>query len=402
MASPRQPRAESVRVSARLAALAAVIVVSGCSFASDSLWPSLTGDEPAGTSERLEIAPAEVEFADDAMAADAMTAEPPALGTTTFEPTRVTQATPTGTFVGGKVQQLRGELGAMQGQIVTRNRELQQIRDLAARNSQRYHGTVAAITTRLQMGTTPGNPVLVQQWNAAQAELDRIGLDITAMSALANKVASDSAMAAFLLESARAAYGLAGAIDEDHRQLAILEDETNRTVVQIDRLLNELSEDVSRQTLYVGSERATLTALSLAIQNGEILGPSLANRAFTTAAPLASRAPDAGSGGSFAVANRRPLVVIRFDRPDPPYEQALYNAVSRAIERRPDALFDLVAVAPGRGSAADSALGGSKAKKYASNVLRSLTQMGLPAGRVSLSAATSGDAVTPEVHLYVR
>jgi hypothetical protein len=398
MPSSARRRVEGLRASGRLAALAGVIMVSGCSFASDSLWPSLTGGEPSGATESIRIAPADVEFSDDAMA---MT-EPPALGTTTFEPMRVTQAVSTGTFVGGKVQQLRGELGAMQGQIVKRNGELQQMRNIAAQNSQRYHGTVAAITTRLQMGTTPGNPVLVQQWNAAQAELDRIGLDITAMNSLANKVASDSAMAAFLLESARAAYGLAGAIDEDHRQLAILEDETNRTVVQIDRLLNELSEDVSRQTTYVGSERSTLTALSLAIQNGEILGPSLANRAFTTAAPISSRAPDAGSGGSFALANRRPLVVIRFDRPDPPYEQALYTAVSRAIERRPDALFDLVAVAPAQGSAADAALGGSKAKKYAGNVLRALTQMGLPASRVSLSAATSGDAVTPEVHLYVR
>ena len=42
---------------------------------------------------------------------------------------------------------------------------------------------------------------------------------------------------------------------------------------------------------------------------------------------------------------RRPLVVIRFDRANVPYEQALYTAVSRALERRPQALFDLVAVA---------------------------------------------------------
>ncbi len=387
-----------VFVQAKLVPLAFIIALSGCSFAPDSLWPSFVGEEPLNTSESIDVSPAEIEYSDEAVAV----LEPPTLGTTSFEPTPVTQAASTGTFVGGKVEQMRWELGELQTQIVARNGALQHIRNIAAQNSQRYHGTVAAITTRLQMGTTPGNPVLVQQWNAAQAELDRISLDITAMNALANKVASDSAMAAFLLESARATYGLSGAIDEDHRQLAILEDETNRTVVQIDRLLNELSEDVNRQTSYVGNERATLTTLSLAIQNGEILGPSLTNRAFASATPLSSRAPDAGSGGSYSVANRRPLVVIRFDQPDPPYEQALYNAVSRALERRPDSMFDLVAVAPGQGSAADSALGGSKAKKYAGTVLRSLTQMGLPASRVTLSAASSNEAVTPEVHLYVR
>ena len=285
--------------------------------------------------------------------------------------------------------------------ITQRNGQLQQIRNTAVQNSQRYHGTVAAISTRLQIGTTPGNPVLVRQWNAAQAELDRIGADIASMNSLANEVAGDSAMAAFVLESTRATYGLSGAIDEDHRQLSILEDETNRTVVLIDRLLNELSEDVSRQTAYVGNERASLTTLSLSIQNGELFGPSLASRAFASAAPLASRAP-AASGESFAMANRRPLVVIRFDRPDVPYEQALYSAVSRALERRPDSRFDLVAVSPARGGAAEQALDRSNARKYAEEVLRTLTEMGLPAQRVSLSAATSAEAATNEVHIYVR
>ena len=42
---------------------------------------------------------------------------------------------------------------------------------------------------------------------------------------------------------------------------------------------------------------------------------------------------------------RRPLVTIRFDRPNPAYEQPLYTAVSRALERRPSATFELVGVA---------------------------------------------------------
>jgi hypothetical protein len=205
----------------------------------------------------------------------------------------------------------------------------------------------------------------------------------------------------YLLESVRATYGLQGAIDEDHRQLAILEDETNRTLVLIDRLLNELSEDISRQTAYVGNERRNLNSLSLAIKNGEYYGQSLTNRAYFTAAPLASSAPPTGTQ-SFAAQNRRPLVVIRFDRPDVAYQQALYNAVSRALERRPQATFELVAVTPGQGSAAENALNASKAKKHAEDVLRTLNDMGLPANRVSLASSTSPEASTNEVHLYVN
>ena len=95
-------------------------------------------------------------------------------------------------------------------------------------------------------------------------------------------------------------------------------------------------------------------------------------------------------------------MVIRFDRPNPAYEQALYTAVSRAIERRPEAVFDLVAVSPGRGNQAQVALASSNAKRQAETVMRSLTDMGLPANRVSLSASTSAQAQTNEVHLYVR
>jgi len=384
------------------------VLLAGCSYATDtfdSLWPSLTGDDPSGKqraqSEKVQIAKSDAEKMASPTLSPAAPAAPPLLGTTNFAQPPVTQGPQTGTFVGQNVSQMRNELGSLRGEIGTRNNLLQQIRGATTQNAQRYHGVVAAINSRLQLGTTPGNPVLVSQWNAAQAELDRIGADIAAMNSLANGVASSSALASFLLEKARAAYSLQGAIDEDHRQLAILEDETNRTVVLIDRLLNELSEDISRQTAYVGNERHNLTTLSLAIKNGEAYGQSLTNRAYFAASPLAGSAP-AGGGNASAGGNQRPLVVIRFDRPDVPYQQALYNAVSKAIERRPQAAFALVAVAPANGAPAEVALNTSKAKKNADQVLRTLTEMGLPAGRVSLSATTSADASTNEVHIYLR
>src|SRR6185312_16743725 len=113
-------------------------------------------------------------------------------------------------------------------------------------------------------------------------------------------------------------YGLQGAVDEDHRQLGLLESDVNRTVVLIDRLLNAISDDITRQTAYVNNERSNLVTLSLAIKNGELYGQSLSNRAFATAAPPAM---PAGRGRPVTgAAERRPLVVIRFDRPNVEYE----------------------------------------------------------------------------------
>ena len=95
-------------------------------------------------------------------------------------------------------------------------------------------------------------------------------------------------------------------------------------------------------------------------------------------------------------------MVIRFDRKDVAYEQALYNAVSRALERRPNATFELVAVAPALGGQARVALNSTKARRNAENVMRSLRGMGLPPRRTAISARVSRSARTNEVHLFLN
>ena len=206
-------------------------------------------------------------------------------------------------------------------------------------------------------------------------------------------------MSAFLSESVRAAFSVSGAVDEDHVQLAILEDEVNRTVVLIERLLKELADDVRRQTNYVATERSNLNLLSAGIKGGEIFGASLANQAIISAA---GDSIYQGPARATDTTGRRPLVVIRFDRPDVPYQQALYAAVSRVLERRPNAVFDLVAVAPNAGGPARVALNSNKAQRYAEGVLRALVEMGLPPSRVAMSGKSSAASKSNEVHLYLR
>jgi len=72
-------------------------------------------------------------------------------------------------------------------------------------------------------------------------------------------------------------------------------------------------------------------------------------------------------------------------------EQAsvLYQAVSQTLARRPNAAFDLVAVAPQSGGSAQIALNSNIAQRDADQVMRSLLSMGLTADRISMSAASS-------------
>ena len=374
----------------RVVAIGSVLGLSACSYGDNLLWPSDDAQQaaPEGQTAEAESGDGKVQVIGGGQ---------PPIGATQFVPTGVTPGQPTGTFVGEKVIQLREELARLQSSISQQNEELQRLRTDLVQSSQQYHGTIAAVNSRLQVGTTPGNPILVQQFKSAQADLDRIGTEIDKMNNLASAVGNNSTLSAYMSEAARAAFSVSGAVDEDHRQLAILEDEVNRTAVLIDRLLKELSADVRRQTNYVTTERANLNLISAGIKSGELFGGSLVNKAvLANAGQLDVASAPADPTG------RTPLIVIRFDLADVPYQQALYTAVSKTLERRPNALFDLVAVAPTAGGAARMALNSQKARQHAENVMRSLVEMGLPPNRVAVSALTRPQIASNEVHLYVR
>ncbi|MEQ8345021.1 MAG: hypothetical protein RIB84_03115 [Sneathiellaceae bacterium] len=360
-------------------AVTAALLLGGCSFASDSLWPSVGGDLP---SSGAGLSPTQ-----------------PVISGKAFTATPLAPVSDTGTAVSQKVVQLRDDLQQLRSGLGERSSQLQALRAEAGQSALRYHGTIAAITTKLQLGTTPANPILVSQWNQAQGLLDRLSAQVAALDSLSNLVAADSSLANYLLDNARTIYALPGAIDEDHRQLSVLEDEINSTIVLLDRLLTELNEDVNRQSNYVATERSNISTLSAAINAGTMLGPSLQNRSGYAA--LAASGFAVPQPGGFVGTGRPPLVVIRFDRPNVPYAQPLYNAVSQTLQAQPQALFDVVAVASVQGGAGQAALNQNQTRRNAEQVMRTLSEMGLPANRVALSSTT---AQTPsnEVRIYVR
>jgi hypothetical protein len=368
-----------------LLGVAAVGALSACGT-SEALWPSPEAAAPvaSGTAAVPGGQPA-------------VGGSPRLVGQTTFEPPGVTPGQPTGTAVGDKVAQLRGDLGQLQGSIVDHNRSLQELRARVIEDSQRYHATVAEISARLQVGTTPGNPILVQQFTNAEADLDRLAANVGAMNELATGVNGDSTNAAYLSEATRATFQISGAVDEDHRQLALLQDEVDRTAVLVDRLLSELSDDIRRQSEYISTERGNLNLLASGIRTGEFYGASLYSQSVA-----ATRGGGVAAARRTDVAGKTPLVVIRFDRDTVPYQQALYSAVSQVLERKPSAAFDLVAVTPAHGGAGRVALNTTKARRQAEGVRRSLVDMGLPPVRIAMGELTSQATYTNEVRLFVR
>jgi len=374
------PRAHSLKLSTLVFATGAALLLSGCAAFQDS---DLFGNSGRSTTSASNAA------GTTGVATDV------GVSPRSFEALSVTAGANTGTSVGAKVESLRDELRGLQGTMVSQTDRVNTARARATANSRDYHETKGAITSRLQRGTTPGNPELVTQWNSAQAELDAISADINTMSGLSTEIATNASTANYLLEATQATFSLSGAIEEDHRQLRILQDETRQTTVLIERLLTELRDDIARQTTYVANERSSLTTLANAIKAGELFGSGLAvSNIAPPAATAASRpAPAAGSPA---------LVTIRFDRPNVQYQQALYTALSRALEVRPAAQFDVVAVSPSAGSPDQVQLGQSQSRRNAESVVRTMNEMGLPADRIRLSATTRGDVSANEVRVYVR
>ena len=371
--------------------LVAGMGLSGCSDVDTMLF----GDSGAPPDAMSPAAPsAQPSFSPGPSAAPAA----PASGmgaVATITPVMIESGSDTGTAVSKTVATLRSQLSTLQGSLTSNGQRYGELRGSGTSAAQAYHESRAHITARLQMGTTRGNPELVSEWNRAQTALDQLAGNINGLNALGTSVASDASAAHYALDQIGATFNVSGAVDEDHRQLSVLQDETNQTIVLIDRLLGEVSADVQRQTAYVANERANLTTLASAIKNGELYGADISSPMMSSSASVgASRGAYGGSS--------TPLVVIRFDKATVDYQQILYAALTEALKTRPGATFSIVAVSPTRGTVTAVQLAQTAAHRHAQEVLRSMTDMGVPAARLAVASQTDPAAASSEVRVFIR
>ena len=309
----------------------------------------------------------------------------------TITPVAIEPGSDTGTGVNKTVASLRSQVSTLEGSLQSSSQRYNELRGSGAGAANTYYEARAHITSRLQVGTTRGNPELVSEWNRAQAALDQLSTNINSLNTLGGTVANDANAAHYALDQIAVTFNVAGAVDEDHRQLSVLQDETNQTIVVIDRLLTQVSADIQRQTAYVANERANLTTLASAIKNGELYGADLSAPMFST-----------GKGVRSYATTGAPLVVIRFDKANVDYQQILYAALTQALQSRPGASFSIIAVSPTRGNVTSVQLAQTAAHRHAEEVLRSMTDMGVPASRLAVASQTDPGISSNEVRVFLR
>lgn len=352
--------------------MAAMLVLGGCAYSSDALFPSLFGSD-----EQEEMA---------VSASNTNEAALPALGSTNFEPVNISEGSDTGTFVGQKVTTFRNELAQLQSSIRTNNAQLQQIRTSVINNAVQYHKITGMIEAKLQVGTTPGNPQMFAMLETAQNNVQVMNTNANALTQLAGKVAADAANTDYLVGAIRSAYTVSGAVDEDHRQLHILENEAGQTSVLMNSLLNEVNSDIARQKQYANTANDTISRLGSAIEAGSFGVNNVPMRSMGGMMTPRVNTAAANSGS--------PLFSVKFNKAGVKYKDALKQAVANAQAKKPNVIFDVVAVSPASGSAA-------VAKNNATQVFQDMLDMGVAVDRINLSSKT-GTGSSSEVQIFVR
>jgi hypothetical protein len=303
---------------------------------------------------------------------------------------------PVFTYVGQRILEMQNEFNKLDNEISQKKVSFDTLKANGIKSAEIYHSLVGAIAARLQIGTTPGNPILLDQYESAQTELASVSAQGQNIVDVGNKIALLSTRVAYLLEQARSAKKLRGAVDQDHRDLSSFQDVLKRRSVDVMRSLEELNETIRRRDIFLAAERRRLTLLANAISVGESFGIGLGT---IKSLPVKNEGNNYDQRSQSNV-SPNPIAIFKIKTESEKYHQDLFGAVSAALEKAPEAKFTLVAVSSSAGNASKQAERAASAKIDVGKLISSLISMGMPADRLSVNSLSVASIENTEVRLY--
>ncbi len=343
-----------------------------------------------------------------------------------------------GTFIKNKIANFASEQKELKKLVDSRKDSLQAMRNETNTAVSDYRSAVAQINSKLQLGTTPGNPELMDEWKEARAKLEKVNNIAFDIKRLVADVESDQSMVDYMVGSIHASYKIRGATEDEHKQLKSLEEEAKQIGSNISIFARQLNAEAERQQAYVDNEKYNLNDVALNIKNGKLYGmggsstdffanggsmfssdeaynafmeeneqeygfasrkpahrkPMVRDHRAERNVMVPMRAPTPVVEKAPAPISTRPIAVVKFDKANVDFEEPLYQALSRALERNPSATFEVSGIAPqGKPSA--------NVKKDVKAVMSALTEMGLPASRVAITMSTD-NVEFDEVRVFER
>ena len=323
----------------------------------------------------------------------------------------------TGTVVGRKVAEFKNELNQIRSLLNKESETLVKLRADVTANITKYNEIMAAMETKLQLGTTPANPKMVALYNNAQNVLQENETAVEGLNTLSADTAALGTQLAALISSLRETYTVPGALDEDHANLRVLENGAEQTAVAVKNMMAEVMIDSAQQKSAVQNARARLLGMNNAIAHGSfrtdnaliLVQPQAIQpqpRPQTMKQPLPkinapvkasvkSKAPQKVAAPVKAV-KHAPLFKIEFNAEDVRYKNDLESAINKALAANAQAKFKVEAVNPLETAAtADS-------KKYAAEVFAEMINLGVAPEDITIVSRAASDVKTPLVNVYAK
>jgi hypothetical protein len=292
------------------------------------------------------------------------------------------------------------------------------------KSAEEYLMLVGQLRAKLQVGTTPGNPQMIALLEQAGATRKALSGRVNDLQNFGNVVSKDISNIGFLAQTIGSAMNLAGGTEADRTTLQQMGLEANRIGQDYLVLMQDVNLMITHQktmAITLDGEYEELTALvrqgvnsnplaAQSFQLSNIVAAAPAAMAATESpaavtTPSASSAPLATSTAAQAstieqLANKEVLFAVSKSERRNGFEQALYDAVSKAYASDQNIKFHVLGVSPIGATAAETSGLNDMTNAEMEAVLKAMVDMGVPVSRVTLEVANSSKVDEPEVRLY--
>lgn len=103
-----------------------------------------------------------------------------------------------------------------------------------------------------------------------------------------------------------------------------------------------------------------------------------------------------------ANAASEPLITIRFNQQRVYFDQQLYGVIAKAVEIKPDLMFDVISLAPVTGNENTDKQWQALAGRNTRSVVTVMTQMGVPMERINVRGQSTPGIRYDETQVFVR
>lgn len=206
----------------------------------------------------------------------------------------------TGTPVGEKAIDLKRNIISLSQTTAARIQEVRNLYGKGITEVDSYHRLVGEIEAKLQLGTTPANPNLINLQERANSELSQISAIVEVMRDFVSSFNATLQEANALDSEIKETLLMPGALDQDHAHLLKMAEELDSFKATIQQSLNILTGNEQRQREWLVSERVHFASLCSAIEKGKSHIPPQRGPQYPQIVDLPDITPSSQSKASIA------------------------------------------------------------------------------------------------------